>query len=297
MAKYWKTAVRVVAYAFIYIFFMLLCQIVFGLTLGGAGREMTEAIVSGRYGDPAALAEAADAATQAINVYVQRNSGLILSISALLSLLVFMKIYSARKLNLFAALRMDRPPSGTDMRYGAFAGASANFAISLVAAVFQSMGLFSDAFMQHEAQMQMTYGTGGILATLLGVGIVVPIVEEIMFRGMVTSDLRRIMPWKAAVLTQGALFGLYHFIPVQICYTIPLGIYLGYITYKTGSVWPAIAGHAAMNATAILLTGPGMEDAITQPLFSMLFMIASVYMLISALRYFVKKEPVPDDTA
>jgi len=29
----------------------------------------------------------------------------------------------------------------------------------------------------------------------------------------------------------------------------------------------------------------------------MLFMIASVYMLISALRYFIKKEPVPDDTA
>ena len=291
MVKYLKTAFFIILYTFIYLFFMLLCQIVLGLTIGGAGRGLVEFLTPGAPVDQAHVNDAANIASRRINEYVTQNTGLIFSISALLSLLVYIKIFSARKLNLFSLLHMDRRPFGADIRYGAFAGASANFVISLIVVLLQSFGLFTEAFSRHEAHMEATFGTGGVLATLLGVGIIIPLIEEIMFRGMIVYELGRSAPWKAVIIIQGVIFGIYHLVPVQIFYTIPLGIYFGYIVYKTGSIWPAAAGHIAMNSVSILLVSSNIMETSDASAFSFIYMILSAYMFISALIYFIKKKP------
>ena len=257
--KYAKTAVFILLYTFIYVFFMLFCQLVISLTIGGAGRELY---------------------------------GIILSISALISLLIFIKIFSARKLDLFSAIHLNRKPSGTDIRYGVFAGASAHFIIFLIALAFQGFGLFTEAFSQHDAHIESTFGSGGIIATILGIGIVVPLVEEIMFRGMITYELGRVASWKAAMIIQGIVFGLYHFVPVQIAYTIPMGVYFGFIVYKTGTIWPAAAGHIAMNTVSILLSTQTAMDFIQIPQITLFYMVFFIYMFVSALMYFIKKKPV-----
>ena len=299
--KYVKVVLFVTLYAFIYLFFMVFCQIVLGLTIGGAGRGMLEILMeaqsvgslpSGGFTvDNELIIEAANAATQLINDFVARNTGLIFSISALLSLLVYIQIFRSRNMELFSAIRMAGAPLGTDIRYGAFAGASANFIISAAVLLLQHFNLFSEAFAQHDAHMENTYGTGSIFVTLLGIGLITPVVEEIIFRGMVMFDLGRLFPPIAVILIQGAIFGLFHMVPVQIVYTIPLGVYFGYIAYKSGSVWPAAAGHIAMNAVSILLTAPGMTNLLNEPLFSLFFMLFSIYMFVSALIYFIKKSP------
>ena len=297
MAKIIRTALFITAYTFIYIFLMFLCQIVFGLTIGGAGGDLFELLPFGTPADQEQLAKAVTAAELSIDDFVQKNAGLLVSISALLSLLIFIKIFSARKLNLFSAVRMDSRPSGIDIRYGAFAGASSNFVISLVVVILQNFNLFNDAFSQYDAHIETIFGSGGIALTLLSIGMVVPLVEEILFRGMVIYELKNAFSWKTAIIAQGVIFGLYHLIPVQIFYTIPLGVYFGFIVYKTGSVWPAAAGHIAMNAISILMSAPAIISMFNSPMFSLLFIIMSVYMFISALRYFVNKKPaqtIPD---
>ena len=291
MKKYIKAVLFIIAYTLIYMSIMLLCQFIFGIFIGGAGKDLPELFSQSHTVAQEQLEEAALSLTEKINDYVIKNSGIIFSISALLSLLIFIQIFKARKLNIFSEIGIDRRPAGFDLRYGLFAGASANFLISVIVMSIQSAGLFRDAFSEYDSHIEMTFGTGGVLPTLLGLGIVVPIIEEIMFRGIITFELNRIAPWKAAIIIQGAIFGLYHLVPVQISYTVPLGIYFGYIAYKSSSIWPAAAAHIAMNTVAIVLSTPAAASVLGQPAFSMIFAIISVYMFISSMMYFIKKKP------
>ena len=291
MVKYLKTAFFIVAYTFIYVVLMFICQIAFGLTIGGAGGGLLELLTAAEPIEQNRIFEAVDNAWIIIDDFVLKNNNVLLSISALLSILIFIKIFSARKLNLFEAIGMDRRPVGADMRYGAFAGASANFVISMVVAVLQNFHLFDGAFAQYDAYMESSIGSDNIVLSILGIGLVAPLVEEILFRGMIVFDLERSFSRKTAIIAQGVIFGLYHIIPVQIIYAIPLGIYLGYIVYKSGSIWPAIAGHIAMNTIGVLMSTPGVISVLGLPSFSLFLIIGSVYMFISALRYFIRKKP------
>jgi len=291
LKKYIKAVLLIIVYTIIYLAFMLICEIVFGLTLGGGYGELAKLLQeTGAAGQPQ-IREAAYAAAEIVNAYMLRNSGIILSISALLSLLTYTRIYSARKMSLFSVLNMDRRPAGADLKNGIFAGVSVNFVISFVFVLLQNFKFIGDALSNYNAQMETAFGAGGVAQNLLGIGIIGPLVEEILFRGMIKRELESVSKWKAAVVVQGVLFGLYHFIPLQIIYTIPIGIYLGYITYKTGSVWPAAAGHIALNSLSVLLTAPGIAEVFGSPQFSLLFIVFSVYMFASSLRYFLKREP------
>ena len=293
MFKYIKSAFFVIVYAFIYLLMMLLCQVVFGLTIGGAGKYITDIVGDGARPSADELARASEAAYARINEYVTYNTGIIFAISALLSLLVFVQIFKARKIDLLAVIRMGRVPQPPDVINGAFAGASSNFIVSLVLLNLQNVGLFKEAFSKYDAHINMSLGAGGVLALMLGVGLVVPVVEEVMFRGMVMYEAERAVPLKAALVVQGLLFGLFHMEPVQICYTVPLGIYFGYVVYKSNSLYPAVAAHVAMNSVAVVLTVPEVENAFrTSQTVSLFFAGASFFMFVSSLTYFItKKKP------
>ena len=291
MFKYIKTAFFIIFYAFVYMAVMLLCQSIFGLTLGGAGVPVMNLLDRGSPVDADRLSAAVDEMARLLDSYVLKNTGVIFSISALISLLLFIQIFRARKIDLFSVIHMKGKPSGADMLYGAFAGASTNFVISLILVGIQSLGFFKEAFSDYNAHMNQAFGSGNVLPLLLGVGIIVPAVEEIMFRGMISNELARIMPLKTALIVQGVLFGLYHLVPLQICYTIPLGIYFGFIGYKSDSIWPAVSGHVAMNSIAVFLATPFIESAfIRYPETAFLFMTVSVVMFVCALAYFIRKK-------
>lgn len=79
----------------------------------------------------------------------------------------------------------------------------------------------------------------------------VPIVEELLFRGLGFSLLRRYGRWVAIVvvgLTFGAAHGLVFAFPLFAAF----GIGLAWIREITDSVYPAIALHAIFNAVAML---------------------------------------------
>ena len=54
-------------------------------------------------------------------------------------------------------------------------------------------------------------------------------------------------PWTAVVL-QAALFAIIHGTPIQIVYALLLGLALGFLRSRTGSILPGLAAHAAFNA-------------------------------------------------
>lgn len=86
--------------------------------------------------------------------------------------------------------------------------------------------------------------------------VLAPLCEEIAFRGYVqrTIGLRR--GPTAAILGAAFLFALLHLNPVLFPALLVLGAIFGWLAWRGGSLWPAVAAHAVNNAiTSALVLG------------------------------------------
>ncbi|UYZ64535.1 CPBP family intramembrane glutamic endopeptidase [Hymenobacter weizhouensis] len=89
-----------------------------------------------------------------------------------------------------------------------------------------------------------------VLAFLM-VGISAPILEEVLFRGiLLTGLLRNYRPW-VAIAQSALLFGLFHLNPVQIVSAGLMGLLLGWLYYRTHSLLLCIMVHALNNLLAL----------------------------------------------
>ena len=93
--------------------------------------------------------------------------------------------------------------------------------------------------------------SGGLLLVLCAAAILPAVVEELMFRGLVTRAFEN-RSHAEMVLVPSLLFGLFHLEPTQIAGTIVLGIAFGLTRLYSGSLVPSIVGHAAYNTWVIL---------------------------------------------
>ena len=92
----------------------------------------------------------------------------------------------------------------------------------------------------------------GIWGGILRIVIIAPIVEEVIFRGLIMSGFSRNYRPAVAVILSALLFALFHLNPWQFAAAFSLGIVLGWIRIRTGSVLACIAGHATHNALVFL---------------------------------------------
>ncbi len=87
--------------------------------------------------------------------------------------------------------------------------------------------------------------------------VVAPVVEEIVYRGVLLSRLRRSMgPWPAILVAAGA-FAAIHLVDPAAVYAVPglflIGVALGWLALSTGDLGVPIAVHAGVNLTAVVL--------------------------------------------
>ena len=92
-------------------------------------------------------------------------------------------------------------------------------------------------------------GIAGILSSC----IIVPIVEEIGFRGILLAGLlkSRCRPWLAILIT-AIVFALFHMSLVKIISTIGMGIIFGWLYWRTGSIIPGIIIHIVNNSLCVV---------------------------------------------
>jgi membrane protease YdiL (CAAX protease family) len=85
------------------------------------------------------------------------------------------------------------------------------------------------------------------------VGILPGICEEVMFRGFILSSLKKNGFWHGIIFT-AVLFGVFHLDPFRFLPVSLLGIWLGYLAWKTKSLYVPILAHIMQNSLAILIT-------------------------------------------
>jgi membrane protease YdiL (CAAX protease family) len=88
------------------------------------------------------------------------------------------------------------------------------------------------------------------LTAFLTMVVAAPMLEEVLFRGiMLRGLLRSQQPW-AAIGLSAALFGLIHFNPAQSLHAALFGVLLGWLYYRTQSLGVCIGVHALNNLLA-----------------------------------------------
>jgi len=92
----------------------------------------------------------------------------------------------------------------------------------------------------------------GVWGGILRIVIIAPIVEELIFRGVIMAGFSRIYHPVFAIFFSALLFALFHLNPWQFPAAFALGLILGWIRIRTGSVFACIAGHAIHNGLVFL---------------------------------------------
>lgn len=91
------------------------------------------------------------------------------------------------------------------------------------------------------------------LAGYITLGIAAPILEELVFRGIVLKKfLEKYTPYRA-IIYSALIFGIGHLNPWQFVAAFTIGIAIGWIYWKTKSIWPGIFIHFVNNSFSFYL--------------------------------------------
>jgi uncharacterized protein len=92
----------------------------------------------------------------------------------------------------------------------------------------------------------------GIYGAILKVAIMAPIIEEMIFRGVIMHGLMRNYSKFTAVFVSALLFALFHLNPWQFPATFVLGLILGILMLRTRNIYLCILGHATNNGLVLI---------------------------------------------
>jgi membrane protease YdiL (CAAX protease family) len=77
--------------------------------------------------------------------------------------------------------------------------------------------------------------------------VVAPVTEELLFRGAILQGFVKRYTVRKALLVSAVLFACLHMNPWQFAPAMVAGLVLGWWCLRTGSLWPALVGHAFAN--------------------------------------------------
>jgi membrane protease YdiL (CAAX protease family) len=87
---------------------------------------------------------------------------------------------------------------------------------------------------------------------LLAIAVVPALCEEITMRGALARSLQPLGA-RTAVVISAVAFAAFHMSFLRLGPTFTLGLVLGVLALRTGTIWPAVVAHLANNALALLV--------------------------------------------
>ncbi|MDR1640788.1 MAG: CPBP family intramembrane metalloprotease [Clostridiales bacterium] len=179
-----------------------------------------------------------------------------------------------------------------------FVGITSNIFIDGIITLVGSFGMFDSLYGSFEEVMNMVMGEKITLSHIFALGIIGPVVEEIIFRGAIFSLAKKAWGYTWAIYVSAFLFGLMHGLPLQIIYATGLGILYGYIYKWTKRLWVTVVAHVANNVFTMSI---GLLIAIPESMpdyqMAALYVIATVIGLAATIFFIIwlTKHQTPED--
>lgn len=218
-------------------------------------------------------------------------------ISCLLTLFFLLIVFAIRGRSFSDEVRWHVMPSAAKAILGPL---ECGFGMSVLASFVLVLIPFPDAWFEtYDESMEMMMA-GNPLYLAFATVIAAPIIEEVIFRGLVYTRLCRGMKRWIAALLSALIFGLVHGTLLHLVYTVPMGLMLCLFYEKYRSLWAPIVLHMSFNLAGTVLGYYSIET----PVIAAVLIAAAVYLTVIGLlsmRWYRQEHPVcspftPSDT-
>ncbi len=126
--------------------------------------------------------------------------------------------------------------------------------VGLASTIFSSMFMQESESLREMSEIFRTHGQGGFLVPLaLMIGATPALCEELLFRGYLQTRLTRSLRPSIGIVFASVVFAAFHMDYVHALGVLPLGLFLGWVSWQSGSLFPAMLGHFVNNALSVLM--------------------------------------------
>jgi membrane protease YdiL (CAAX protease family) len=133
--------------------------------------------------------------------------------------------------------------------------------------------------------------------SLAAIAVAPAVFEELLVRGILLPSLRAVAGDVVAIVVSALFFALMHFDWYRFPFTLAVGLALGVLRVRTGSLWPSVIAHATLNALTFS-AAPWLDDPTEtlpdpRPWLGAALLTAGVAVSVVAFR-FAPRRPVFD---
>ncbi len=134
-------------------------------------------------------------------------------------------------------------------------GVAAGLGLVLVSALLSAILSLLGVSFREQPWVEAVLALGGFWRVMFAAILlfVVPLAEELFFRGYAFRLLLRENGRATAYIVSSVLFAAVHFHPAGVVFYLLCGLFLAWLTERTGRVVSPIMAHGVINATAVFL--------------------------------------------
>lgn len=237
MKNFFKSIGKASIYFLVYFATQLVVSFVYG-TIWSA-KKTVELMEAGEAVDAMALTE--QLATQIMDKAMEMTFW-----AGIIALIIYWIRFAVRKKKFLKEVELKKVPVKNLLPVIILAPC-ANVVLSMVITYFPWPQAWIDAYMTNSASLD-----GSVMSWLAAV-VMAPVLEEIVFRGLVYTRLKKGMPAIVAAIVASLAFGLCHGTAIWIIYATALGLVMTWIFEKYQSLAANIVFHLVFNATGLVI--------------------------------------------
>lgn len=228
---------------------------------------------------------ASDLADALLNAVYEKITLLTL-ISGTLTILFLGIFFTLRRKSLFTECGI-RPVPPAALLWCALAGSALNVFLSVTISFLP----LPEAWFSGLEEQYQYLGTTNIFLEILSTAVMTGFTEEMIFRGLAESRIRRGAPGWLTVILSALLFGICHGTPIAIGYAALMGALLSLMNRRFGSILPSIVVHIFFNGAALWFVTDDTLLVLALYIISIAVMAGTLYLYFR--RETAEEEPAP----
>ncbi len=217
-----------------------------------------------------------------------RNFCWMMALAYIAIILVYIIIFACRKKTLWNEANIRKVQFAAlpaAMAFGVCLQVATTFLIAYLSALFPAV---ADSAAQSSDSYDVMFQSSSVLSQVVFSAVLTPVLEELLFRGLIYTRMKKAMPTVVAMILSAVAFGAAHTGVVQFLYAGLLGLLMAVLYEKYNSLWVPIFMHAGFNATNYIYELLNMDSLLVQ--FSVMGFAAAGVILFTV--YFFISKPI-----